>query len=213
MIIFGARTRFSRSKIGEVLKKACPNCRGDLELSDLKRWFTLYFIPIFPFSTIETLYKCKDCEKAYGLDIKRAIVGSKKDRAKLEKEAKKLFATTLAACMTHMAKIDGHISKEEQAEIKSATKHFSGFKKDIEKTIDKVKRSKNDEIVFNMLRDAAGILSAQGIMAIIAQVTRVLLADGRIDKAEEKLLKEYLLVCGIPRGMYKEIVAKVKKNM
>ena len=52
-----------------------------------------------------------------------------------------------------------------------------------------------------------------GIMIIIGSVARVLLADGKIDKREEKLMKEYLVACGIPKSLYKDIINKVKSDM
>ena len=207
------KTRFTRSKIRDVLAKCCPSCGNDLELHDLKKWFTLYFIPIFPYSTIESCYKCAHCAQTYKQSVKQTIVGSSKERDKLKKEAQKTFATTLAACMTHMAKIDGSISREERKELEDLSKKFKEFSTDIKKTIDKISKSKKDDDVFDLLSQARNILTAEGIMLIIGQVARVLLADGKIDKKEESLMKEYLLVCGIPRDLFNEIVDKVKKGM
>jgi hypothetical protein len=64
-----------------------------------------------------------------------------------------------------------------------------------------------------MLNRAKEILTAEGIMLMLAQIVKVLLADGKIDKKEEKLMREYLLVCGVPRNIYNEIIDRVKKNL
>jgi len=212
MIIWGTKTRITKADEEDVLEKACPNCGNDLVLSDLKQWFTLYFIPIFPIKHIETLYHCENCDSSYKQKIKEHLQGSKKDHEKIKQEGKRVFAVTLAACMTHMAKIDGKISQEERKEIKNLNKAFPDSKKDIEKTVDEIAKSKNDEKVYAMLRNAGKFLTADGIMMIIGQVARVLLADGRIDKKEENLMKEYMLVCGVPRELYSTIIENVKKN-
>ena len=208
IIIFGTKGRITKSDENDILEKACPGCGEDLVLSDLKKWFTLFFIPIFPFSTVDTFFHCKNCDASYKKDVKAAILGSKKDQEKIKKEAEKMFATTLAACMTHMAKIDGKISKEENEELKKLSKELPDFKNEIEKTIDQVKSSKDEELVFSMLRNSSKILTSSGLSLIFNRIAKVLLADGKIDKKEEELLKEYMLICGIPRDLYSTIIKK-----
>ena len=212
MIIFGTRTKISKSSEEDVLKNSCPNCGSDLVLSDLKRWFTLYFIPVVPISTIETLYHCEKCNSSYKKEIKQMLQKSQKTHKQIQFEGKKMFAITLAACMTHMAKIDGKITQEEKKEIKKMSSKLPEFKNDIEKTIEKVSKAKNDEVVFELLRKARNVLTAKGVMILVGQVARVLLADGKIDKAEEKLMQDYLLVCGVPRNLYNTIIEEVQKR-
>lgn len=213
MIIWGYRTRITASSKDDVLEKSCPNCGSDLVLSDLKRWFTLYFIPIFPISTIETLYHCKNCDSSYKEKIKDMLKGSKQNQEKFELEAKKMFAVALASCMTHMAKADGKVSKEEKEHIdKILSKFPKQFKKDIDAAKEKVMKSKNDDVVFNILRNAQKILTAEAFMVIIAQIAKVLLADGKIDKKEEQLMKEYMLVAGIPRELYDDMIKRIKEG-
>jgi uncharacterized tellurite resistance protein B-like protein len=213
MIIFGVRTRVTESSEDDVLKNSCPNCGKDLVLSDLKQWFTLYFIPIFPVKHIETLYHCKNCDSSYKQSIKSHLQGNKEQQENIRQEGKRVMAVTLAACMTHMAKIDGKISESEKKEIKHLEKIAPEFKKDIENTVKEVSTAKNNEKVYSLLRNAGKVLTADGIMIIIGQVARVVLADGKIDKKEEELMKEYMLVCGVPRELYSTIIEKVKQNL
>jgi uncharacterized tellurite resistance protein B-like protein len=212
LILFGARTRVSRSREDDVLKNSCPGCGSDLELSDLKRWFTLYFIPIFPVSHVDTFYKCVKCKQTYKKEIKKMLKNTAKDRADFEKNARKNFAVALAACMTHMARADGKISKEEKDEIKKVTSKFPDFKDDVDKVMQKVSKSKDDDEVFKILRSAQKYITADGVMILIGQLARVLLADGKIDKAEEKLMKDYLLACGLDRNLFSVIIQKVKEG-
>lgn len=213
MIIFGMRTRQTPSGEEDVIEKACPQCGGNLELYDLKRWFTLYFIPVIPLNTIESFYKCEKCEQTYKKSIKEMLQNSTRDRAKVQQEVKKTFAVALAACMTHMANIDGKISKEEKEEIKKLKTSLPEFKSEIDSTVERISKDKNDSEVFSVLSKARSVLTVEAITMIVAQVARVLLADGKIDKKEEKLMKEYLLACGIPREMYSQIIEKVKGKM
>ncbi|MBW3001914.1 TerB family tellurite resistance protein [Candidatus Woesearchaeota archaeon] len=211
MIIWGFKTRLTESGDADVISNACPECSGNLVLHDLKKWFTLYFIPVFPYSTIESCYKCMNCEKTFKQEIKEMLQDSKKSRDKIKKEMQKMFATTLAACMTHMASIDGRISREEKEELDTLMNTLPDFKADIKKTIEQVKKAKNNDAIFAKLNQAKQVLTSEGIMLIIAQLARVLLADGKINKKEEALMKEYLLVCGIPRDAYSTIIERAKE--
>lgn len=211
ILIFGTRGRITRSSEKDILDKACPNCSADLELKDLKKWFTLFFMPIFPFKTLDTFYQCKNCESSYKKSAREALLSNSSDKEALEKEARKLFGLTLAACMTHMANIDGEISDEEVAEINNVKTSFNDFSQEIDAMVENVKTSENpEEIVYTTLRKSSEELTSQAIMNIIGLSAKVLLADGKIDKEEEKLLKEYLLVCGLPKDMYDTVIEKAR---
>jgi len=213
MLIFGFKTRLSRASDMDTLKNGCPQCGRDLELNDLKKWFTLYFIPLIPLNTIETLYHCKNCQSSYKKEIKESLGSSGQNKEKIQNEVIRMMALTLTACMTHMAKIDGKIDPSEKKEILKVTEKFSQFKKEIDEVYDKVAKSKNTDFVFNILTKARQILTTQGIMMVLGQAARVLLADGKIAKKEETLMKEYMLVLGVPRELYSEIITNVKKHM
>jgi len=212
MIIFGYKTKLTKVEAEEVLKNACPDCKGNLELHDLKRWFTLYFIPIFPFSTVESYYKCDSCEQTYKQEIKKILEDSNKKAGKFKEDTKKTLAKALAACMTYMAQVDGKISKEEQKEIDMLLKHMPNSRAEIKKVIDQVKKTKDKEYVFKVLKEAREFLTADGVMFIIGVLARIIMADGKIDKKEEKLMKEFLKACDLPEEMYLIMVEGMKKS-
>lgn len=211
ILIFGTRGRITTSNERDRLAKACPNCKSDLELKELKKWFTLFFIPVFPFSTLDTFYQCNGCESSYKKSARQALLGATADAKEVQQEAKRLFGLTLVACMTHMANIDGEISRDEIEEINKVKETFAEFSQEIEEMSDKVINAEQPgETVYALLRNASQVLTSKAIMHVIGLSARVLLADGRIDKEEENLMKEYLLVCGIPKDMYATIIEKVK---
>lgn len=123
-----------------------------------------------------------------------------------------MIALTLAACMTHMAKIDGQVDPSEEREIVKLANKFPQFKDEIYAVVHKVSEAQNTDAVYEMLRKARTILTAEGIMVVMAQIAKVLLADGRIDPKEEQLMKEYLLICGIPRNLYGDIINRVNSK-
>ena len=64
MIIFGYRGRDRTVGNGSF---NCPNCRASrsYEHKKLQRWFTLYFVPVFPLQTLGERIVCGACGQAY----------------------------------------------------------------------------------------------------------------------------------------------------
>jgi len=211
-IIFGTTGMKTRVSDEAPMINSCPNCSKDLVLKKYKRWFTLFFLPIFPIETIDTFYECSSCKSAYGQHIKAALTQGQAERENAINEAKKIYAKTLIATMTHMAMIDGDFAKVEEEYIEEVKQQFSDYSSDVNEAYDFVKNKGNDEnYVFNLLNAVRDMLSTEGLLTVLAQSAKVLLADGRIDKEEEVLMKEYLVACGLPKDMYKTLLDKIKE--
>jgi len=70
VIIFGSRGRVGKARSPDIIVGGCPGCGKDLHLQELRRWFTLYFIPTIPLDVIDSFYKCEGCEETYKKEIK-----------------------------------------------------------------------------------------------------------------------------------------------
>lgn len=69
MIIFGVRGRLATLDTGQFY---CPRCLGDRTYSrkGVRRWFTLFFVPIFPISaTTGGRVCCDTCKGAFADDV------------------------------------------------------------------------------------------------------------------------------------------------
>lgn len=212
MLIFGTKGRITRSGKNDTLQNACPQCSSHLDLSELKKWFTLYFIPVFPYSHVDTFYYCKECESSYKEEARSRLLGGKESQEALKKESVKLFAVTLIACLSYMAKADGEISREEEEMIQKNISSFKDHGAELDDIYKKVKTGEYDrENVYGYLRKASEVLTTEGILMLIAELARMILADGKIDKEEEKLMKNFMLICGVSEDLYETILDKVKK--
>jgi len=71
-VIYGFR---SRNKVMGQTQSVCPQCQrsGFQTVVRSSRWFTLYFIPLFPYST-KTIARCNLCGFQYAIDNKQANV-------------------------------------------------------------------------------------------------------------------------------------------
>jgi len=205
-IIFGTRGIKHTVSDSEVLYNSCPNCNdGNLVNKLYRRWFTLFFIPVIPLDTMDRFYECDRCKSAYVENIKNLLQQSQGDIQENKARTRYSFASTVVACMTHMACIDNYLADEERREIMDFIEKFNDLKQDLLAIYEDIKVNLNkDNRVFNMLNESKKDLSSEGIMGIIAQAATV------IEKEEEDLLKEYLIACGLPKSMYREVIDKLK---
>lgn len=211
-IIFGTTGLKTKVKDEQAIIASCPNCSGDLHLKKYTRWFTLFFIPIFPFNTLESFYECSSCNSAYAQKIKSVLSETTESREQALQKAQSLYANALIAAMTHMAIIDNDFAPEEEREIHDTIKKYPQFEDELIGTMNLVKENgNNDNYVFNLLNQVRNELSSEAILNLTAQAAVVLLADGKIEKEEETLMKEYLIACGIPKDFYKTLLDKLKK--
>jgi len=68
MIIFGTRTRIGVVERGQF---TCPRCGPEqtYERKHAKRWFTLYFIPVFPVGDLGQFVECGLCHGTYKVEV------------------------------------------------------------------------------------------------------------------------------------------------
>ena len=67
-IIFGWRTRASIIARGMFL---CPQCGADRHYAhkSMRRWFTLFFIPLIPLKTLGEFVECETCHSKYKTSV------------------------------------------------------------------------------------------------------------------------------------------------
>lgn len=69
MIIWGSKSRETTEHEGEF---HCPHCAGETrtyKLIKVSKYFTLYFIPLFPMETLGKYIKCKTCNSDYNESV------------------------------------------------------------------------------------------------------------------------------------------------
>ena len=220
-IIFGTKGRITNSGRTDTLSNACPNCKSDLRLKDLSQWFTLFFIPIFPMKKVDTFYQCESCDKSYKESAREKLLENAKimnmsaeEKEKFEKEAKDLFMKTLVACMTLMAKIDGEIHESEIAVINEVMEKAPDIKDQLRIMMEKISEEDAAEpFVHDLLKKCRKSLTSEAVLSLLANAMKVLAADGKIDKEEERLMKDYLELCGFPKAFYNLLLDKYKAKV
>lgn len=68
LLIFGTKVR---TTVLRAVVFACPNCRSDRAgtVLLLRRWFTLFFLPIIPMGKVGEAVRCETCGSTYRPDV------------------------------------------------------------------------------------------------------------------------------------------------
>ena len=70
MIIFGTRARMKTIRSGSFY---CPRCQTSrqYDLKQAKKYFTLYFVPIFPMGDLGEFVECQTCHMTFKSEVLR----------------------------------------------------------------------------------------------------------------------------------------------
>jgi transcription elongation factor Elf1 len=63
IIIWGSRGRITEEVIIQVECIICQNQK--LSICSIRKWFTFFFVPIFPISRKQYYFSCQSCENSY----------------------------------------------------------------------------------------------------------------------------------------------------
>ena len=106
LIIFGTRGITSTLKEGRFY---CPSCGPDCAYNhkQVRRYFTLYFIPLIPLDQIGQYIECRRCAGTYKKDVLDY------DPQAGQEEAEAQFRTVMRRVMVDMMMADGVLDQEE----------------------------------------------------------------------------------------------------
>ncbi len=196
----------------EVLEHACPVCSDDMVLNKYVLYFSLLGKPLFPVKVIEEFYKCEVCKSSYNLNLKDLIkLDDDKKQLRFE-EAGKLYAKALIAAMTYMAVIDGNLDEKEQQSLHAIIGKYSNIADELIEIMDRVKSQGNrDDFVYKLIKKVHEELSIDSVLALLSDAVKMLMADGKVEKDELKLLDKFILEAGLPKAFYSLLISKIKK--
>lgn len=176
MIIFGTRGMNSRLESGSF---HCPRCGNDksFELIAVKRWFTLYFIPVIPLGEAGRYVECKSCAGTFDEKVRNYDPEAENARFKAD------FEDAMLQAMVAMAKADGVIDPEELETIADVMTKLSGQAYEVDEVEDVV-RDPRAQSLDSVLKNVAGALNPNGKAMVIHALCLVAKADGLIADAE-----------------------------
>lgn len=200
LIIFGSRGVTYSAGSGEFF---CPGCQEsrDYVHRRVRRFFTLYFVPLVPLDVLGEYVECQHCHDTYKLDI-LALGPAGSDRH-VEAE----FQTAVKRVMVLVMMADGHIDPQEIETIQLV----------LGKLVEReVTRAEVDREIERARTDALGIrayvesvaprLNDSGKETVVKAAYFVAAADGRIADEETALLAELATALEMSPARFKSIV-------
>ena len=183
-IIFGTRGVTSTKDRGQF---ECPHCRHNsaYRLKKVRRFFTLYFIPIIPLDALGEYVECDSCQGTFNKEILDY------DASTDQQQMQAMYMVGMKQIMIAMLLADGVIDDDEVKELQNIFEEIAGVEvteKDLREEIEVVQQQGTGALEF--ADQLAGMLNASGKEAIITAAYRIANADGNFDPAEQALLSD-----------------------
>jgi tellurite resistance protein len=191
LIIFGTRGVTYTTAHGEF---HCPGCDGRHEYHHkrVRRFFTLYFIPIIPLDMLGEYIECQNCKDTYKLNVlsydPSAATGEKDGAFQAE------FHAAVKRVMVMMMMADGRIDDEEVETIRLVFGKLSDrevSKEEVDKEVTAVQSAQSEgQGLRQYLNNVSATLNDSGKELVVKAAFFVAAADGKITEEETALLAE-----------------------
>ena len=181
-IIFGTRGVTTTPDRGTF---HCPQCgtQRDYAQKRVRRFFTLYFIPLIPLDQVGEYVECGVCQGTYDLAVLSFDPAAQHEAFMAE------FQVAVRDVLIQMMLADGEVSPDEVQAIQVICADIGGFQLTPE-AIDLLaeKAKTRSESVIDTVRRQTPMLNANGKEAVIRAAATVAMADGDFDEREQRFL-------------------------
>lgn len=203
MIIWGTR---GKEKVQGEGSFYCPGCGGTSPYSHkvVKRWFTLYFIPVFPMETLGEYVQCGGCQGTYKPEIL-----SFDPKVEEEKRADE-FGQHLKRIMILSALQDGDIDRQERSEIQRVFSAITGkllSDPDLAREIVQAREARVSAADYG--QRIVESLNVSGKEKLLESAVVALRADGELTEDEMERLKKLAGALGVSPAHFRGIVQEV----
>jgi tellurite resistance protein len=205
MIIFGTRGVTLTKESGEF---ACPGCGGSRQTytrKTVRRFFTLYFVPIIPLNKVGEYLECQRCRNSYNEQVLSFDPAAQQAKQKAE------FIEHLKRIMILAALADGRVDDEELDVIRDLYKKLTGATlggADFERELALAGKAGISPAEYS--QRFAGNLNEHGKEMVIKAVHSVLAAGGGLGQDEHDLLSDLASAMNVSGAHYRGILAELE---
>ncbi|CAN5280178.1 zinc-ribbon domain-containing protein [soil metagenome] len=200
MIIFGTRGITTNPDKGTFF---CPSCGPETPFRwrRVRRFFTLYFIPVIPMNMLGEYIECQRCKGTYDIQVLQF------DPAKAADEMEAQYQVGMRQVMITMLLADGEIDEGEIDAIRRIYRELCG--KDLDEA---TLRQQIDELhaqgisVQQILGGFSGMLNPHGQEKVLEAAYLVAMADGDFHESEQALLVQIGETLGLSKAHFRGLM-------
>lgn len=207
MIVYGTRGLKSKVSTGSFY---CPQCCQEKpqQWYKVRRWFTLYFIPLIPLTISGEYVECQTCLGTFDTD---AVNHGPEHYDAADRAFQAEFQKAMLTTMVLMMLADGKVLQSEIDIITVLFKQLTGGECPTGLVNDEVTRLEGANASINdYLGSVSGRLNDGGKAMVFKSAVLVAQADGEVAKDEEQLLKQTYKALGLSRSEAKAIRSSLK---
>lgn len=203
MIIFGTRGVTYTKDDGHFY---CPSCRATLpyKYKRVRRFFTLYFIPVIPLDLLGEYIECQNCRGTFKTEVRHY---NPQEEQQKEREFEAEFHRGVKRVMLEMVLADGVVEDDEVERVIQVYKQIAGdtlTEERVRRDLEEVQREGQD--VTGYLSSMAGSLNDNGKELIIKAAFLIAAADGEFHEDEKKLLGELASSLNMSTAHFKRVI-------
>lgn len=204
IIIWGSSGVTKTIKKGDFHCPECAETRG-YEFKNVHRFFTLYFIPLFPLEKLSEYIECNRCKNAF----KPVVLEYDPEKERMKAEAN--FHFVIRRVMVLMMLADGQVDEREKATIIEVYKGITGETL-TDTTVDQeIEAAKSEGLsIEDYLAQVSAQLNNHGKEMVIRAAYFVAAADGRIEDEEEQLIFTIANALQLTAAHFKGIIADLQ---
>jgi tellurite resistance protein len=182
LIIFGTRGVTYSHNQGQF---HCPECGQQRPYAHkrVRRFFTLYFIPLIPLDLLGEYIECGSCQGTY----KESVLSYDPGRAGAQEEAR--FREAIKRTMVMMMLADGAVDESEVETIRDIYGKITGRPIERAEVEQEIQQARSDRLsVEDYLGGVIGMLNDKGKELVVKAAFFVAAADGKFEDSEKQLL-------------------------
>ena len=204
MIIFGTRGITYSAGSGDFV---CPACQSEMPYSHkrVRRFFTLYFIPLIPLDLHGEYVECQQCRGTYELEVLDydPEAGAEQYRAE--------FHRAVMQVMVGMLLADGVVDDEEVQTIRDLYVKLTKTEISIDEVRAEISNAEQRQLsVTDTLAQISGALNDNGKEMVIKAAYLVAVADGEFQAEEKALIVDVGRSLGMTGAHLKGVVSDIQ---
>jgi tellurite resistance protein len=206
IIIYGTR---GMTSVGGMGRFHCPACgESAYRHQKVRRWFTLFFIPMIPLDLAGEYIECGKCMGTFEMEVLSYDPAA--ERAKFEAA----FQIAIRRTMVKMCLADGVVDPEEVVAIREIYAKLAGVELSEDDVGEEIAEAMTDpRTVQQYLQAGIGMFNLKAKELIVRAAYAVAAADGEFHAEEQKLLHNIGAALQMSKAQYQAVMDSLQSSV